>query len=320
MNECNKVKNYAPIIIPTLCRYEHFRRCIESLSLCEGALDTDLYISIDYPKTEEHRAGYSKIVSYVDSGINGFKTVHVFKQKQNLGASANWLFLYEVIKSNYDIYIGTEDDNVFSPNFLLFVNMALEKYQDNDRIFSVSGYGYPLESLKQINTYYLYPAYSAWGVGLWTKRFDFLIENVLNIDYAKSVLKSYKYSYILYKKNPHILSELINMVAANALYGDTLFETYLTLEDCYSVFPTLSKTRNYGHDGSGEHCSKSVEDIYIDQVIDTSNNVEFEIGQGLDNKHCANILSCYKKQSAQRQIRTALKYLLYKAHLLSYIK
>lgn len=32
-----EIKNYAPVIIPTLCRYEKFRNCIETLSKCTGA-------------------------------------------------------------------------------------------------------------------------------------------------------------------------------------------------------------------------------------------------------------------------------------------
>ena len=54
-----------PIIIPTLCRYEHFARCIESLIENKYAQYTDIYIGIDYPITEEQREGHDKIVKYV---------------------------------------------------------------------------------------------------------------------------------------------------------------------------------------------------------------------------------------------------------------
>jgi len=35
----------------------------------------------------------------------------------------------------------------------------------------------------------------------------------------------------------------------------------------YSVFPTISRVRNRGLDGSGENCSCVAENIYNDQVI-----------------------------------------------------
>lgn len=54
---------YAPIYIPTLCRYEHFKQCIESLAQCEGASETEVYVALDYPAKESHLEGYEKDLS-----------------------------------------------------------------------------------------------------------------------------------------------------------------------------------------------------------------------------------------------------------------
>ena len=54
-NEKDGEHDTVPIIIPTLCRYEHFARCIESLKENKYAQYTDIYIGIDYPITEEQR-------------------------------------------------------------------------------------------------------------------------------------------------------------------------------------------------------------------------------------------------------------------------
>ena len=50
---------FAPVIIPTLCRFEHFNRCIESLSKCTWAEYTEVYIGLDYPAKESHWGGYN---------------------------------------------------------------------------------------------------------------------------------------------------------------------------------------------------------------------------------------------------------------------
>lgn len=42
--------NYAPILLPTLCRYEPLVRCIDSLRRNAWADRTDLVIALDYPK------------------------------------------------------------------------------------------------------------------------------------------------------------------------------------------------------------------------------------------------------------------------------
>ena len=52
---------YAPVLIPTLCRDEHFIRCIESLKRNAWAKYTDIYIALDFPCKESHWDGYNKI-------------------------------------------------------------------------------------------------------------------------------------------------------------------------------------------------------------------------------------------------------------------
>lgn len=46
-----KITHYAPVIIPTLNRYVHLKRCVDSLAKCTHAPDTELIIGLDYPPT-----------------------------------------------------------------------------------------------------------------------------------------------------------------------------------------------------------------------------------------------------------------------------
>ena len=66
-----EVKNYSPVIIPTLNRYEHFKRCLESLEQCTGATYTDVYIGLDYPPADKYIDGWRKIDEYLQ-----FKETH----------------------------------------------------------------------------------------------------------------------------------------------------------------------------------------------------------------------------------------------------
>ena len=129
---------YAPVIIPTLCRFEHFKRCIDSLSRCTGAEYTDLYIGLDFPAKDSHWPGYNKICGYV-SQITGFNQVIVYKREYNYGASANTHALKESIIKQYDRYIFSDDDNEFSPNFLDYMNEGLTRFKDNPNILKICG-------------------------------------------------------------------------------------------------------------------------------------------------------------------------------------
>lgn len=90
---------YAPIYIPTLCRYEHFKQCIESLAQCEGASETEVYVALDYPAKESHLEGYEKIKTYLETAGNmTFKKLHVHKREKL------WLRLVRQFRNYARIY------------------------------------------------------------------------------------------------------------------------------------------------------------------------------------------------------------------------
>ena len=119
---------YAPVLITTLNRHEHLKNCIESLQNNTLANKTDIFISVDYPPSEKYVEGYKRICEYFHSTkIDGFNSVHVFFQEKNLGPNDNYYFLENIIKTEYEFYIFSEDDNIFSKNFLEYMNFYLEK-------------------------------------------------------------------------------------------------------------------------------------------------------------------------------------------------
>ena len=61
-----ELNNYAPVIIPTLNRYDHFVRCIQSLAKCTDASETDLIIGLDFPPSDKYVDGYKRIKEYCD--------------------------------------------------------------------------------------------------------------------------------------------------------------------------------------------------------------------------------------------------------------
>lgn len=271
MEERNLI--YAPIIIPTLCRYEHFRRCIESLSRCTGADRTELYIGLDLPIKESHKDGYEKINKYVDT-ITGFKAVHIFRREVNYGPIQNGLDLRKQVEKHFDRYISTEDDNEFSPNFLEYMNKGLERYKDAPNVLAICGYSYPFKHWKNIEDYeynaYPIHAFCAWGTGTWVKK---RIPSFVNSKSAYDLIHSWHLVYKMFKKRQHITIHRLLFRHKNA-YGDLMLRAYCVLNDVYCIFPVQSKVRNHGFDGSGENCI--VSSSYTDQEIDEQAYFEFD--------------------------------------------
>ena len=85
-------------------------------------------------------------------------------------------------------------------------------------------------------------------------------------NYVSSILNSWRKSWRLYSKRAASLNGLLSMHFRNKYYGDVLKSSEMLLENKYTLFPAISKVRNWGHDGSGVHCSSS--DKYRNQEID----------------------------------------------------
>ena len=256
------INNCAPIIIPTLCRYEHLKRCIESLQKNELALQTELFIGLDYPAKEAHWPGYKKIKEYLENGIEGFYKVTVITHTENKGADKNIDILRQRAYEEYEQYIFTEDDNEFSPNFLKYMNKYLEEYQDDDDVIAVTGYAYPVKYPKEDKVYFQNVYFAAYGYGTWKKKEEVMFSEMTLENYS-NMLQDRNFMKALSKKNRN---QFCNFVKGMLGYGfdviddgeirkiDINFGVWMFYRNKSMIFPTTSMVRNWGFDGSGVNC------------------------------------------------------------------
>jgi hypothetical protein len=275
---------YAPIMIPTLCRYEHFRKLIESLQKCPEAKETDLYIGLDYPAKESHWDGYRKIAAYVDT-INGFKNVIIFKHDHNLGADENITALREVVLKKYDCWIFSEDDNVVSPNFLAFIDKGLEKFKDDSNVFAICGYRHFYNVKFADNNFFRQNVdFSAWGYGVWKDKYD-KFRHLWNKNYLKSKAKNLRCLYRAWRNGWEKINNLIRYAYGKKEVSlhDKSISLLMALENMDVVMPKISMIRNEGWDNSGLHCMSggNLAERHTKQKIDDNNTFVYQ-GTGLE--------------------------------------
>lgn len=273
---------YAPVVIPTLNRFEHFKRCIESLEKCTGAEHTEVFVGLDYPPSDRYRKGWEQIGEYLSfkEKQNGFKKLHIIRRNHNYGVGkrgSNMEMLINDISKVFDCYILTEDDNEFSPCFLQYMNKALEKFYDDDRIFLVCGYNYKMTFPEMYrNSYYISKHGCPWGTGEWFhKRKDY--QELYDLDVLKKILKDDTTYHTLMKRSPHVIHSIISQLKNGVLWGDAIKGLYVALKDKYCIMPRVSMVRNWGNDGTGEHSKRmnnEQNDFYTTQPI--SNELYFE--------------------------------------------
>lgn len=254
---------YAPILIPTLCRYNHFIRCVESLKKNSWAKYTDIYIALDYPLKKEHEFGYRKITEYLKGDFSCFNKFEIIYREKNYGAGPNVKDASTYLYHYYDRIILSEDDNEFSENFLEYMDKCLDEFENDDSVIAVAGYSYDVnwKTEERCNIIKQNHSFNPWGTGQWRDKSE-KIRSELNHGYLLNEFgnavcdgrinklgdaRFYDYAMYYFSNANNILFEGMSDVALGI---------YMTLNGKYEIMPVISKVRNHGFDGTGLYCQK----------------------------------------------------------------
>lgn len=303
------------IIIPTLNRYEHLKRCVSSLACNTRAKEVDLILSLDYPPHPKYEKGYRKIKRDFKN-VPGFRKYVLIENESNLGPEGNEQKLKKyVFDHNYDAFIFSEDDNEFSLNYLDYMIQGLELTKGSDVEF-VSGYTHLDMNIdpKYPHNYFKSKAFSAWGYGVLLVN-HIRYDKYRDFDLLKSLLKNRNICKKLDKEKPGSVNSLMGMIKNREIIGDTLHSIYMILENKYCLFPTVSKVRNYGSDGTGVH-SKKVNQTQLDSFLAQNIDQESSFCYSGDSTVCIANFNRNLKREIPNSFRSLIKYYIFKFDLL----
>lgn len=317
---------FYPVIIPTLNRIKHLKDCIESLKHNTYASETELVIGLDFPVTEEHKIGWSEINEYVDN-LDGFKKITVFKHQQNLGPKKNESFLREYAFSKYDAYIFTEDDNVFSPCFLDYMNKCLNKYRDDKSIMFVCGYldphfkNYIDKNISSSSIIKIVGQMSAYGYGTWKDRIQYIYSFFEKNSFQRYVFSNKKRILRLLTTAPVKLNHIyfwINDKRELDRPCDFTFNSLMVLENKKNIIPNVYLVKNNGYDGSGVNCGINTDYIRKMDTITLSTDMYFNFVDTISAKQIKELsLFSYKPSNSTEKkekkdiYRVAIPFLIF---------
>lgn len=262
----------APVMIFTLNRIKHLKRCIESLTQSKEAVKTELYISVDFPPSEKYEKGYKEVKDYV-SHLKGFKEINIFFQRNNLGPGLNSKFLRNEVTKKYDYFIISEDDNEFSSDFLEYMNWGLNEFKNDNKVYAIcSTPDFPVVMDETYADYMRISAYNAYGTGHWVNKYNKCIEYLNKKDLNK-IYRSKEFKRKLYECSPMLYRyvardslrkeyEMRNI--SDGLTNIDIWRNVYCIEngiDC--IIPVHAKSRNWGMDGSGIHATVEQSADYI---------------------------------------------------------
>ncbi len=299
------------ILIPTLNRITHLKKCIESLKRNTYSGYADLYISVDHPPGERYKKGYEEVKEFVKT-VSGFNSVTTYIHEDNLGPKENFRFLERIIfDRDYDFFITCEDDNEFAPNYLEFMVKGAEKFKDDPGIFALCPEG-SLQDIKSIEGSYLKRyMISGWGVGLWkdkyikmTEEIDALADQIAHD--AKKCNKLLKTSPVCYQAlSQYFTGEMPAIIEENGKVSiiDYTYTIYCIMNEKKSVFPVINLVRNNGGDGSGVNSPDG--DVYPGSR-DLDERLSFEFKEG----------ASFEEDSKKEEIRYREAYSVKRSSLL----
>ena len=243
----------APIIVFAFNRPEALKNTIHSLLQNEEAKASDLFIFVDGARPDKpgEKTKVNEVQEYVKS-VKGFKKIHYTYSEVNKGLGNSIIQGVTQVINIYGNAIIVEDDLVFATNFLSYMNQGLERYEKEEKVFSICGYSNKVKVPKgyEYDTYFCTRS-SSWGWGTWADRWNSVDWELKNWD---------KYSKMGRALNKWGGSDCWKMLndwkhGKNKSWA-IRFCFAQFLQDKVSLFPTISKVRNDGFDGEGTNCKK----------------------------------------------------------------
>lgn len=245
------MERYAPILVTVYDRLYTFRSCIESLLLNDLAGDSELYVISDAPSCKEHEEAVNNVREYAKS-LQGFKCVHCIFHLSNLGSHVSGETGIRLVLEDHDTFIYLEDDIVVSNDFLNYMNDGLRFYKEDPAVHSICGFCSPFQIPDRYKQdVWFSPMNSPWGYATWKDKWE-------KVDYSAfdryaALKRSHELKRFM-SVGFYIKGILIADSKGEITAGDLRIYYHMFRHNMCSVFPVVSKTQNWGFDGSGEHC------------------------------------------------------------------
>ncbi|MEP7251253.1 MAG: sugar transferase [Ginsengibacter sp.] len=242
----------APVLLFVYKRHGAAELTINALKQNYLANQTDLYIFSDGPKHGRDAAKVEEVRNYL-STIAGFKSVTIKKAEKNKGLATSIVEGVTEVLKIFPSCIVLEDDLLTSENFLNYMNSSLQYYSDNKKVFSISGFTFPVEAPGNYSyDGYFNPRGCSWGWATWADRWFDIDWKLLDNGNEKMIYKTKS----LGSDFPSLIKK----------YRERTIDSW-AIPWCYyqykhglaSLYPVSSKVKNIGFDPDATHTLKTGE-------------------------------------------------------------
>jgi Glycosyl transferase family 2 len=238
----------ASIALFIYARPDHLRRTITSLQNCPGFAESLIYVFADGPKKPEQRA-MVEATRDVAKSMLGDRAVFRLADS-NKGLARSIIDGVGELTEKHGKVIVIEDDLILAPQFLSYMNAALDEFEDSENVLQVSGHMFDVPEFKN-RQYAVMPVTTTWGWATWRRawvHFDQTCSGWERLSQDRTLRRrfnlngSYDYATMLEKQMRYDMDSW-----GIRWYWSVFQKSGLT------VFPPRTLVNNDGVDGSGSH-------------------------------------------------------------------
>jgi hypothetical protein len=242
------------------------KNTINSLKQNEISINSKLYIFSDGPKNKAEIPLVLAVRDYL-SGITGFESITIKNYDEHKGLAVSIIEGVSHVINIHKKVIVLEDDLELSSNFLEYMNQSLHQYENNEQVFSISGYAFDLDKHTDLDGYFLNRAWS-WGWATWYSRWN-------AVDWEVTSYKDFKINKPQ-KKRFALLGSDVNLMLKRQM--NRKLDSWL-IRFIYhqfkvgglTLYPTVSKVINNGWDKYATH-NKGLGERFATSLDNTNNS------------------------------------------------
>ncbi|MGI2867655.1 glycosyltransferase [Vibrio alginolyticus] len=280
--------NLAPIILFVYNRKDHTQQTIQALQKNKLAEQSDLIIYSDGPKSANAISQVQEVRDYLKT-INGFKSVKLIERDENWGLAENIINGVSEVINQYGKVIVMEDDIVTSPTYLLFMNQSLDLYENEKKIWHISGWNYPLADGCNTDAFF-WRVMNCWGWATWSDRWKYF-----NKDPQKLIDKWKEEDIHRFNVDGthDFWSQVLNNQSGKLNTWAIFWYATIFANNGLCLNPYQSYVKNIGNDGTGENCGKV--DIYSKEI--NSSEIKRWPNRALEDDGCVKQIKIFFKNS-----------------------
>ena len=284
----------SPICLFVYKRYDTTKLMLESLLACPECADSELYVFMDEARNDSEADDVEKVRALFDN-LQGFKTIHPYPARMNKGMARSVIDGVTTVLEKHESIIVLEDDLVVAPDFLTFMNAALEAYRDRSDIWSISGYTPNLKEIEQYdkNGVFLVPRAQCWGWATWNDRWETVDWEVSDFNYLARNKKRRK----AFDMGGNDLFRTLEMEHRERIESWAVRWAYAaSKQKMWTVNPMLSKVQNIGLKSSTSHVGwhderHNVELLGNKTIIDSNVQPDEKLVQAFKKHHDLGLIS-----------------------------